>query len=154
MYVTLSERETPSRDTHRKAAPMHPFRSAIEAGDIDRALELCSPEVVFNSPVVFRPYHGRVALDVILRAVTRVFEDFHYEREIGAEGASDHALLFRARVGDRELHGCDFLHTGSRGTIDEFTVMVRPRSAMLALAEAMQAEVLVIQREMGTQALA
>ena len=28
-----------------------------------------------------------------------VFEDFHYEREIGAEGSSDHALLFRARVG-------------------------------------------------------
>jgi hypothetical protein len=38
---------------------MHPFRSAIETGEVDRALELFSPEVVFNSPVVFRPYHGR-----------------------------------------------------------------------------------------------
>ncbi len=133
---------------------MHPFRSAIEAGDTERALQLCSSEVVFNSPVVFRPYHGRDALGVILRAVTRVFEDFRYEREIGAAEASDHALLFRARVGDRELHGCDFLHTGPDGLIDEFTVMVRPRSAMLALAEAMQAEVLVVQRELSTQALA
>ena len=132
---------------------MHPFRSAIEAGDTDRALELFSPEVVFSSPVVFRPYNGREALDVILRAVTRVFEDFHYEREIGAAGASDHALLFRARVGDRELQGCDFLHTGRDGLIDELTVMVRPRSAMLALAEAMQAEVPVVQREMGTRTL-
>lgn len=132
---------------------MHPFRSAIETGATDRALELCSPEVVFNSPVVFRPYHGREVLSVILRAVTRVFEDFHYEREIGAEGASDYALLFRARVGDRELHGCDFLHTDRDGLIDEFTVMVRPRSAMLALAEAMQVEVLAVQREMGVQAL-
>lgn len=133
---------------------MHPFRSAIETGATDRALELCSPEVVFNSPVVFRPYHGREVLSVILRAVTRVFEDFRYEREIGADGASDHALVFRARVGDRELQGCDFLHTGPDGLIDEFTVMVRPRSAMLALAEAMKAEVLVVQRELGTQALA
>jgi hypothetical protein len=131
---------------------MHPFRSAIEAGETDRALELFSPEVVFNSPVVFRPYHGREALGVILAAVTRVFEDFRYEREIGAEGASDHALLFRARVGDRELHGCDFLHTGQDGLIDEFSVMVRPRSAMLALAEAMQAELLAAQRELGEQA--
>ena len=133
---------------------MHPFRSAIETGEVDRALELFSPEVVFNSPVVFRSYHGREVLGVILSAVIRVFEDFHYEREIGADEASDHALLFKARVGDRELHGCDFLHTGEDGLIDEMTVMVRPRSAMLALAEAMNTEVLAVQRELGVQALA
>jgi len=130
---------------------MHPFRSAIETGDVDGVLELFSPDVTFNSPVVFRPYRGREALGVILRAVMRVFEDFRYEREIGAEGASDHALVFSARVGDRELHGCDFLHTDQHGLIDELTVMVRPRSAMLALAEAMSAEVLAIQREQGAQ---
>jgi SnoaL-like domain len=129
----------------------HPFRSAIEAGEIDRVLELFSPEVVFNSPVVFRPYQGRETLGVILSAVMRVFEDFRYEREIGAEGASDHALVFRTRVGDRELQGCDFLHTGEDGLIDEMTVMVRPRSAMVALAEAMQAEVLKVQQELGVQ---
>jgi hypothetical protein len=76
-----------------------------------------------------------------------VFEDFRYEREIGAEGASDHALVFRARVGDRELQGCDFLHTREDGLIDEFTVMVRPRSAAIALEEAMKAEVLAVQAE-------
>ncbi|HEY3946567.1 MAG TPA: nuclear transport factor 2 family protein [Solirubrobacteraceae bacterium] len=133
---------------------MHPFRSAIEAGDIDGALALFSPEVVFNSPVVFRSYHGRDALAVILHAVARVLEDFRYEREIGADGAADHALVFKARVGDRELQGCDFLHTASDGLIDELTVMVRPRSAMLALAEAMQAEVLAMQGEPGAQTLA
>ncbi|HEV2923444.1 MAG TPA: nuclear transport factor 2 family protein [Solirubrobacteraceae bacterium] len=133
---------------------MHPFRSAIETGEPDGVLELLAPDVVFNSPVVFRPYHGREALVVILRAVMRVFEDFRYEREIGAEEASDHALLFRARVGDRELQGCDFLHTREDGLIDEFTVMVRPRSAALALAEAMNVEVLAIQRELGIEALA
>ena len=132
---------------------MHPFRSAIEKGEVGEVLELFSPGVVFNSPVVFRPYHGREALGLILTAVMRVFEDFRYEREIGADAASDHALLFRARVGDRELHGCDFLHTGEDGLIDELTVMVRPRSAMLALAEAMRAEVLAIQGELGTEAL-
>jgi hypothetical protein len=131
---------------------MHPFRRAVEAGEIDRALELFSPQVVFSSPVVFRPYHGREALGVILNAVWRVFEDFRYEREIGAEGASDHALVFRARVGDRELQGCDFLHAGEDGLIDEMTVMVRPRSAMQALAEAMQAEMLKVQKELGVEA--
>ena len=130
---------------------MHPFRSAIETGEVDRALELFSPDVVFNSPVVFRSYQGREVLGVILSAVMRVFEDFRYEREIGAAEANDHALVFKARVGDRELHGCDFLHTGKDGLIDEMTVMVRPRSAMLALAEAMKTEVLAVQRELGVQ---
>jgi hypothetical protein len=128
---------------------MHPFRSARETGEVDSVLELVSPDVVFNSPVVFRPYRGREALDVILCAVTRVVQDFRFEREIGAEGASDQALMFRARVGDRELHGCDFLHIGADGLIDEFTVMVRPLSAALAFAEAMKAEVSVVQRELG-----
>jgi hypothetical protein len=49
--------------------------------------------------------------------------------------------VFRARVGDRELQGCDFLHIGEDGLIDEFTVMIRPLSAALAFAEAMKAEV-------------
>ena len=132
---------------------MHPFRTAVETGDSDAVLQLVSPDVVFNSPVVFRPYHGRPALGVILRAATRVLEDFRYEREIGAEGASDYALMFRARVGNRELQGCDFLHIGPDGLIDELTVMVRPRSAALALAEAMNVEVLAIQRELGMEAV-
>jgi len=38
---------------------MHPFRSAIETGEADGVLELFAPDVVCNSPVVFRSYHGR-----------------------------------------------------------------------------------------------
>jgi hypothetical protein len=127
------------------------FRSAVESGDVDGVLALVSPDVVFNSPVVYRPYQGREVLGVILRAVMGVFKEFRYEREIGAEGAADHALLFRARVGDRELHGCDFLHFGRDGLIEELTVMVRPRSAALALAVAMNAEVLAVQRRLGAE---
>jgi limonene-1,2-epoxide hydrolase len=119
---------------------MHPFRAAIEDADVERAIALLAEDVVFYSPVVFRPYSGRDGVGAILRAVTRVFEDFRYEREIGAEGARDHALVFRARVGDREVQGCDFLRTAADGTITELTVMVRPLSGALALAEAMKAQ--------------
>jgi hypothetical protein len=128
---------------------MHQFRSALERGEPDAVLELVSPDVVLNSPVVFRPYHGREAIGVVLHAAARVFDDFRFEREIGASGASDHALVFRARLGDRELHGCDFLHVGDDGLIDELTVMVRPLSAALAFAEAMKTEVPLVQRELG-----
>ena len=103
-------------------------------------LALLADDVVFHSPIVFKPYRGRDAVAPILFAVSRVFEDFRYVAEIGADDARDHALVFKARVGDRELHGCDFLHTDDDGQIDEFSVMVRPLSAAVALAEAMKAQ--------------
>jgi len=129
---------------------MHPFRAAVESRDHDRIVALLADDVVFRSPVVFRPYHGRPTLAAILAAVMRVFEDFRYEREIGAAGEPDHALVFRARVGDREIEGCDFLHTNDDGLIDELCVMVRPLSGALALADAMKAELEAGQADLGT----
>jgi hypothetical protein len=119
---------------------MRAFRTAVEAGDLDAAVALLADDVIFRSPVVFRPYRGREAVRELLTAVSRVFEDFSYVREIGAPDASDHALVFRARVGDRQIEGCDFLHLDENGSIDEFVVMVRPLSGVLALAEAMKAQ--------------
>jgi hypothetical protein len=117
---------------------MHAFRTAVESSDHDAVVALLAEDVVFRSPIVFQPYRGRDALAAILLAASRVFEDFRYEREISADGAPDHALVFKARVGDREVHGCDFLHTDENGLIDELSVMVRPLSGALALAEAMK----------------
>jgi limonene-1,2-epoxide hydrolase len=128
---------------------MHPFRTAVEAQDLEAAIALMADDVVFRSPVVFKPYHGREAVTMLLSAVSRVFEDFRYEREVGAPEASDHALVFHARVGDRELEGCDFLHTNEQGLIDELCVMVRPLSGVLALADAMKAQLELAQRELG-----
>ena len=118
---------------------MHPFRTAVEARDWEAAIDLLADDVVFRSPIVFKPYEGKDAVGMLLRAVSQVFEDFHYTREIGADDASDHALVFSARVGDRELEGCDFIHMNDAGAIDEFMVMVRPLTGAHALAEAMQA---------------
>ena len=118
---------------------MHPFRAAIEARDLDAAVALLREDVVFRSPVVFTPYEGREAMRQILAAVMEVFEDFRYVREIGAAGARDHALVFEARVGEKQLEGCDFIQLDEDGAIKEFTVMVRPLSATLAMAEAMKA---------------
>ncbi len=119
---------------------MNEFRSAAESKDVERLLALMTEDVVFRSPIVYKPYRGREAVGALLRAVTRVFEDFRYDREIGAEGDTDRALVFKARVGDREIEGCDFLHLNEDGLIDEFFVMVRPMSASLALADAMKRE--------------
>lgn len=119
---------------------VHPFRLAIEARDIDAAVTLLREDVVFRSPVVFTPYQGRESLRRILEAVVTVFEDFRHVREIGADDARNHALVFQARVGDKQLEGCDFIQLDDQGAISELTVMVRPLSAALALADAMKAQ--------------
>jgi hypothetical protein len=117
----------------------HPFRAAVEAGDIEAAVALLAPDVTFRSPVVHRPYEGADAVAVLLRAVFEVFEDFRYHEELQS-GDGGHALIFAARVGDRELQGLDLLRDDDRGRIAQFTVMVRPLSGALALAEAMKAK--------------
>src|SRR5215204_2326590 len=119
---------------------MHPFRAAVEARDLDAVVALLSDDVELRSPAVFKPYRGRDTVAAILAAVSRVFEDFSYLREIGAPDARDHALVFQARVGDKQVEGCDFLHVDEAGSIDELVVMVRPLSGALALAEAMKAQ--------------
>jgi limonene-1,2-epoxide hydrolase len=124
---------------------MHPFRRAVETHDLDAAVALLADDVEFRSPVVFKPYRGRDAVGMLLRAVSEVFEDFSYAREIGADGARDHALVFNARIGDKQVEGCDFLHLDDDGLIDEFVVMVRPLSGAHALADAMAAKLAAAQ---------
>ena len=108
---------------------------------------LLADDVVFTSPVAFRPYPGKAITAAIVRGVARVFEDFHYVREIAAVDGRDHVLVFKAKVNGREVHGCDFLHFDENGLIDDLTVMVRPLSAASALAEAMGAQFERIQQE-------
>src|SRR3954471_14227574 len=119
---------------------MHPFGAALQARDIDAAIALLADDVVFRSPVVFRPYRGRDAVAPILRAVVRVFDHFRYVREMVAADGTDHAVVFEASTGERQIEGCDFLHVDERGLVEEFFVMVRPLSGTLALAEVMKAQ--------------
>ncbi|MFJ3582435.1 nuclear transport factor 2 family protein [Streptomyces sp. NPDC090127] len=126
---------------------MHPFREAVENRDAAAIEALLADDVVFTSPVAFKPYTGKAITAAILRGVMRVFEDFVYVREIENADGRDHALVFTATVNGRRIQGCDFLHVDEEGRIDDFTVMVRPLSAAQALAEAMGAQFDRIGRE-------
>lgn len=126
---------------------MHAFRQAVEARDMAAVEALLAEDVVFTSPVAFKPYPGKPITAAILRGVLRVFEDFHYVREIADAGGRDHALVFEATVQGRRVTGCDFLHLDEDGKIDDFMVMVRPLSAAQALSEAMAAQFEQITRE-------
>ncbi|MFG2825326.1 nuclear transport factor 2 family protein [Kitasatospora sp. NPDC048365] len=131
---------------------MHPFRKAVEDRDEQAITALLAENVVFTSPVAFKPYPGKPITAAILRGVLRVFEDFRYVREIADPGGRDHALVFTATVDGREINGCDFLHFDEDGLIDDFTVMVRPLSAAQALSAAMGAQFERIAAEAAAEA--
>lgn len=126
---------------------MHPFRQAVEARDETAMIALLADDVVFTSPVAYKPYPGKAITAAILRGVMRVFEDFRYVREIGDPDGRDHALIFEAKVDGKTVNGCDFIRTNESGLIDDFMVMVRPLSGAQALAAAMGAQFDRIQNE-------
>ncbi|MFR9749708.1 nuclear transport factor 2 family protein [Nocardia sp. 004] len=130
---------------------MHPFRAAVEARDEAAIEAMLADNVVFTSPVAFKPYPGKAITAAILRAVIRVFEDFHYVREIGDANGSDHAFIFEATVDGKQITGCDFLHFDAEGKIDDFMVMVRPLSAATALAARMGEQFERIKQEATAQ---
>ena len=112
------------------------FRAAAEGKDFSAMEDLFAEDVVFRSPVVFKPYEGRQAVAMLLGAVVQVFEDFRYTDQTETGDAA--ALAFSARVGDRELDGIDFLNFDSEGRISRMAVFVRPMSGVHALADAMK----------------
>jgi hypothetical protein len=117
---------------------MKQFRKAVEAGDIDALVECLAEDVVFKSPIVFRPYVGKAVVGSILRAVARVFVDFRYTSELD-DGAHS-ALVFEAKVGNREVQGIDLIEANETGLVARLTVFVRPLSGAHALADAVKAE--------------
>lgn len=128
---------------------MRAFRDAVEARDFAAIERLIADDVAFTSPVAHTPYPGKAITLAILKNVIEVFQDFRYVREIGAEDAQDHALVFTAKVRELQLTGCDFLRLDEDGRISEFMVMVRPLRAAEALAEEMGARFEQIKRDAG-----
>lgn len=113
------------------------FQAALERGDVDTAAEMLADDVVFRSPAVFEPYQGKPATVVLLKAVARVFRDFRYVRTFIEEDAQGMALLFEAKIGNRDVEGIDLLRFDAHGQVNDFRVLVRPHSALQALMEAM-----------------
>lgn len=113
----------------------HPFRRAAEAKDLDQLTETLREDVELHSPVLFRGFEGRDVVTQVLTHVAATLEDLTYVDELH-EGDTV-ALRFKARVGDRELEGIDFLELDEEGRVAVLTVFMRPLSALNAFNERM-----------------
>lgn len=118
-------------------AEPHPFRRAAESKDLDLLVETLCEDVVLHSPVLFRGFEGRDTVAAVLTHVAATLENLTYTDEL-ADGNTV-ALRFKAKVGDRELEGIDFLELDEHGRVAELTVFMRPLSALTAFNEQMMA---------------
>jgi hypothetical protein len=131
---------------------MHKFRTAVEARDFDAIPPMLAEDAIFRSPVVFKPFEGKDYVAAVLLAALRTLQDFRYETELASEDGLDHALVFKATVEGREVHGCDFIRENADGLISEFAVMIRPLSAVQAVGEEMAKALAVSKAELGVEA--
>jgi hypothetical protein len=115
----------------------HPFRLAAEAKDLDLLTEALREDVVLHSPVLFRGFEGREMVAGVLTHVAATLEDLEYTDELAGDRTV--VLRFKAKVGDRELEGIDFLELDEEGRVAELTVFMRPMSALTAFNEQMAA---------------
>ncbi|SDJ09503.1 SnoaL-like domain-containing protein [Frankineae bacterium MT45] len=113
------------------------FRTAVETHDLAAIEATLSPDVVFRSPAVHKPYQGRDVTMLLLSNVIEVLEGFTYVGQITEN--QDEMLRFSARVGDRSVDGIDLLRYDDEGRVAELTVFIRPYSALTAVRDAMAA---------------
>ena len=111
------------------------FRKAVEARNFDEMTAAFREDAVLHSPITIKPFEGRAAIAQLLTILIEIFDEFNYTDELtGADGTL--GLVFRARVGNRDVEGIDIVRFDAEGFIRDLTVMVRPRSAAEALLAA------------------
>jgi len=110
------------------------FRRAVEAHDLDQLMATFADDAVLHSPITFQPFEGKAAIRRLLSIIVTVLQDFQYTDELTGDGSA--ALIFRARIGKREVEGLDLLGFDAAGQVRELTVMIRPRSGLEALLAA------------------
>ena len=115
------------------------WHQMIQTGDMSALNELLADDVVFRSPVAYKPYEGKHVVFFILTNVIQVFQDFTYHREFYTEDGENVVLEFSANVSGKSLKGIDMIRFNEQGKIIDFEVMIRPMSGLAALAEHMGA---------------
>jgi hypothetical protein len=117
-------------------AEPHPFRVAAESKDVELMTATLREDVVLHSPILFRGFEGREIVGQVLTHVAATLDGLTYVDELAGEDSV--CLRFKAKVGDRELEGIDYLQLDGDGKVVDLTVFMRPLSAINAFNEQMK----------------
>ena len=118
-------------------AEPHPFRRAAEAKDVELMTATLREDVVLHSPILFRGFEGREIVGQVLTHVAATLKDLTYVDELAGERSV--CLRFKAKVGELELEGIDYLTLDEDGRVADLTVFMRPLKAVNTFNEQMKA---------------
>jgi len=119
------------------AATLTKWHDMVVAKDLSSLPTLLATDAKFRSPAVFKPYVGAPVVSLILNTVLQVFKEFTYHRQFATADGLNVVLEFTAIVEGKEIHGIDMIRFNEAGQITDFEVMIRPMSALQALAAEM-----------------
>ena len=97
--------------------------------------EALAEDVVFHSPVLWKPKVGKAEAMLYISSAARVLEDFTYLRQFHNDQGV--VLEFRAHIGPLVVKGVDMIQLNAEGQISDFEVMLRPAKGLQAVATAM-----------------
>ncbi|MFY8205822.1 MAG: nuclear transport factor 2 family protein [Arenimonas sp.] len=111
-------------------AALSAWHDLVHTRDAGGLEALLADEVVFHSPVVHTPQHGKTITRAYLSAALQVFvnDSFHYVREV--VGTHDAVLEFEVAIDGIQVNGVDMLRWNDAQQITEFKVMLRPLKAV------------------------
>ena len=112
------------------------FRQAVEAHDLDALRRSLAPDVVFHTPIRFRPFAGRDEVAAILRIPAEVFafaNTFRYTSVLGDD--RELALFFEGEIDGCSIQGVDHLRLNNEGLVTELRVMIRPLAQLQRFAD-------------------
>lgn len=106
--------------------PLEKWHAIVRARSLEGLDELLADDVVFYSPILYKPQHGKGLTTFYLAGALEVLgnEKFHYVREV--VGAHDAVLEFETEVDGMYVNGVDLLRWNDAGQLIEFKVMLRP----------------------------
>lgn len=128
----------------------HAYLQGRLPGGLD---ELLDDDVVFYSPIVYTPQHGKAITTLYLHAAGVTLpgdpapahsgtggqpaQGFHYTKEVLADDTA--VLEFETTIEGKYVNGVDIIRCNSQGRIIEFRVMIRPLQAINLVHQQMAA---------------
>jgi len=119
--------------------PIAAWHRLVDERDVGALDSLLSDQVVFYSPIVFKPQTGKAITVKFLSAALHVLvnDTFRYVREI--VGNRDAVLEFAVEIEGIVVNGVDMIRWDDTGRIVEFKVMLRPLKAIQLIHQKMAA---------------
>jgi len=118
--------------------PVSKWHEVVKNRDYNLLTEILHNDVIFYSPVVYSPQHGKDVTLKYLAAASEVFNssNFKYIKEINNQNCA--SLEFTLTIDDTEINGIDLISWDDTGLITEFKVFIRPLQGVNLIHKLMQ----------------